>query len=134
MESNKLLLQETGRIAVGQLICCSIMAGIFAIAGKFDISVVSGAAVGALIATLNYFIMALCAGIAADKAVQQDVKGGQALIQLSYLGRLIGLFAVLALCAKSGVFNLLALVLPLAFTRPILTVFELLKKKGGNEV
>lgn len=132
MNTKKLLLQETGLVAAGQLICCSLMAGIFAIAGKFDLSVVSGALVGALIATLNFFIMALCAGIAADKAGHQDVKGGQALIQISYMGRLIGLFAILALCAKSGRFNLLALVLPLAFTRPILTIAEFLKKKGGK--
>lgn len=132
MDSKKLLFKETGFIALGQLVCCALMAGIFAIAGKFDISVISGAAAGGTIATLNFFIMAFCAGIAADKAEQQDVKGGQALIQLSYIGRMVGLFAVLAICAKSGIFNLLALVLPLAFTRPILTFAELFKKKGGN--
>lgn len=132
MDSKKLLVKETGLVAAGQLICCGLMVGIFSLAGKFDISVITGAAVGASIATLNFFIMALCAGIAADKAEQQDVKGGQALIQMSYMGRLIGLFAILALCAKSGMFHLLALVLPLAFTRPILTIAEQISRKGGN--
>ena len=55
------------------------------------------------------------------------------LVQMSYMGRLIGLFLILVICAKSGVFNLIALALPLVFTRPILTVAEFIHKKGGNE-
>ena len=49
---------------------------------------------------------------------------------MSYIGRLIGLFLVLVLCALTKIFNLFALVIPLVFTRPILTVSEFLKKKG----
>ena len=70
---------------------------------------------------------------ASEKAEKQDVKGGQMLVQLSYMGRLIGLFLILVLCAKSGTFNLIALVLPLVFTRPVLTIAEHFNKKGGNE-
>ena len=44
-----------------------------------------------------------------------------------------GLFLILVLCAKSGIFNLIALVIPLVFTRPILTITEKYNKKGGNE-
>lgn len=132
MDSSKLLMKQTGQIALGQLVCCGIMAAVFAVAGKWNTSVLLGAAVGGSLATVNFFVMAFCANAAADKAEAQDIKGGQALIQMSYMGRLIGLFLILALCAKSGIFNLIALVLPLAFTRPILTITELFKKKGGN--
>ena len=66
-----------------------------------------------------------------DKAEKQDVAGGQKMIQLSYAGRMIGVFAVLVLLAKSGFFHPLPLVLPLAFTRPILTVREWIVKRGG---
>ena len=62
----------------------------------------------------------------------QDITGGQKLIQLSYSGRMLVLFLLLFLCAKSGRFHVLALAIPLVFTRPILTVSELFKKKGGN--
>ena len=132
MESKKLIIRQTMLIALGQLVCCGIMTALFSAAGKYQTSVLLGAAVGAALATLNFFIMAMAANFAADKAEAQDVKGGQMLIQMSYMGRLIGLFAILAVCAKSGFFNPLALVLPLAFTRPILTITELFKKKGGN--
>jgi len=54
---------------------------------------------------------------------------------LSYMGRLIGLFLILVICAKSGVFNLLALVIPLLFARPVLMISDHFnKKKGGTNL
>ena len=92
-----------------------------------------GAAAGAVIATANHLVLVLGVMAASAKAEKQDVKGGQALVQMSYMGRLIGLFLILVLCAKSGIFNLIALVTPLVFTRPILTITDHFNKKGGNE-
>ncbi len=132
MASHKIVWQETRTIVLGQLVCCAVMVGIYALLGRFSFSVVLGALAGGTLATLNFFVMALCADIAADKGQQKDVKGGQALIQMSYLGRLVVLFLLLVLCAKSGLFDLIALVLPLIFVRPILTVAEFRKKKGGD--
>ena len=131
MDSKKLLLKQTGIIALGQAVCIALMAGVFAILGRLDSSVILGGLVGAAVSTANFFFMALFADRAADKAQQQDVAGGQKLVQLSYMGRLIVMFAVLALCAKSGYFHVLALVLPLAFNRPILTLVEFFRKKGS---
>lgn len=130
MESRKLVFSQTLVVLAGEIFLSAVMVGIFALAGHFDRSVLLGAVVGALLATANFFLMALGADFAADKAEKQNVKGGQALIQLSYIGRLIGLFLVLVLCALTKIFNLFALVIPLVFTRPILTVSESLKKKG----
>ncbi len=134
MDAKKHLYQQTAVISLGQILCVAAMTGIFALLGKFNISVVLGGLVGAAVAIGNFFIMALFANRAGDKAQQQDVAGGQKLIQLSYFGRLIGMFAVLALCAKSGYFHVLTLVLPLAFNRPILTLAEFLQKKGGRSL
>lgn len=130
MESRKLVFSQTLLVLAGEIFLSAVMVGIFALAGHFDRSVLLGAVVGALLAAANFFLMALSADCAADKAEKQNVKGGQALIQLSYIGRLIGLFLVLVLCALTKIFNLFALVIPLVFTRPILTVSEFLKKKG----
>lgn len=130
MESRKLVFSQTLVVLAGEILLSAIMVGIFALAGHFDRSVLLGAVVGALLAAANFFLMALSADCAADKAEKQNVKGGQTLIQLSYIGRLIGLFLVLVLCALTKIFNLFALVIPLVFTRPILTVSESLKKKG----
>ena len=107
---------------------------VFVLLGKYDTSVLLGGIAGACIATANFFFMSLFANLAADKAEAQDVTGGQKLIQLSYMGRMAGLLLVLVLCAKSGIFHVLALAIPLVFTRPVLTVAEIFKKKGGNQV
>ena len=130
MESRKFVFRQTGLVAAGQVICTAAMIGVFALLNKYDTTVLMGGLVGALIATANFFFMSLFATVAADKAEAQDVAGGQKLIQLSYMGRMLGLFLVLILCAKSGFFDVIALVLPLVFVRPILTIAEFFRKKG----
>lgn len=132
MKSKNVVFRDTSVVAIGQLITTATMIGIFALLGKFDTSLLLGGIAGAAVATVNFFFMALFANLAANKAAAQDVSGGQKLILLSYLGRMLGLFAVLAICARSGLFNVLALVIPLAFTRPILTFAEIFKKKGDE--
>lgn len=133
MSKPKYILLQVLPVLIGQLLLSALMVGIFAVLGYYDASVVYGAAAGMVIATVNHLVLVFGVVAASDKAEKQDVKGGQALVQISYIGRLIVLFLILILCAKSGVFNLLALVLPLAFTRPILAVAEFFKKKGGSE-
>lgn len=133
MVFQKRISKQAVAVAVGQLIGVAAMIGVFAFIGKFQSTVLYGGLAGGTVAFLNYFIMELIVNKAADKAQEQDVAGGQKLIQLSYTGRLIGLFAVLVLLAKSGWFHPLALVLPLAFTRPILTIRELVVKRGGAD-
>lgn len=134
MDSKKIVFHETIIVLIGEVICVPAMIGIFALMGYFDRSVLLGGIAGALIAILNFFLMAVCTSLAADKAEQQDVKGGQALLQSSYLVRLVLLFVLLFACAKSGMMNLIALVLPLVFVRPIITIAEFFRKKGDENL
>jgi hypothetical protein len=60
------------------------------------------------------------------------VKGGQALIRFSYFGRLALMVLVLFAFVKSGLCNVLSTVLPLVFTRPILTLSEFFRKGEGK--
>ncbi len=132
MRSHPVVWQETKAIALGQLLCCAAMVGVYALIGRFDSSVALGALVGGSLATANFFAMALGADTAATRGQNQEAASGQSLMMLSYLGRMLALFLILALCAKSGSFDLIALVLPLVFVRPILTVREFLSKKGDK--
>ena len=134
MKSQNNILRNAGAVTVGLALATAAMIGIFALVGKYDASVLLGGLAGAAVSAANYVLMVLFANRAADKAEAQDVVGGQKLIQLSYMGRMLGMFLILILCAKSGLCNVLALVLPLAFTRPILTIMELFKKKGDAAV
>lgn len=130
MDPRKIVLKKTAIIAIGQALCCGAMIGMFALLGKFDRSVLIGGIAGGLIAIGNFFFMAVSASLAADKAEAQNVKGGQALVQSSYLVRLAVMFVVLFALVKSGLCNGIAAVLPLAFIRPILTIGEFFRKSG----
>ena len=132
MDSRKIIFQETSVIAIGEAICVPLMVLAFFLCGAFDRTVVFGGIAGALIATANFFFMAMSTSLAADKALAEDVKGGQATMQFSYIFRLIFMFGALAVCAKSGMMNLLALVIPVLLVRPIIMFAEFFRKKGGK--
>ena len=132
MSSHQYVFKETGIVLLGVSILSALMVGVFALVGYYDTTVLLGAAVGAALAVLNFFAMALGTSLAADKAEKQDVKGGQALVQMSYIGRMVILFIALIVCAKSGLFHPLAMVTPLVFVRPVLSVAEIFKKKGDK--
>ena len=130
IDSRKFVLKETANVALGQLLCTAVMIGIFALLGKFSQPVWIGGIAGAVLATANFFFMAIAASVASEKAVTQDVKGGQLILRLSYMVRLAVLFIVLFTLVKSGVCNVLTAVLPLVFTRPILFIAEFFRKSG----
>ena len=104
METRKIVLHETGIIAIGECIGVAAMFAIFALLGRFDRSVVLGGLIGAVLTILNFFLMAVNANSAADKAVNQDV--------------------------KSGLCNVFAIVIPLLFVRPTITIAEFFRKSG----
>lgn len=132
MDSQKIVFKETAIIAVGELICTAVMIGVFALIGKFDRSVVLGGIFGCMLAILNFFFMAVGASIAADRAEKQDVKGGKGIVKMSMSLRYVLLFVILFALGKSGICNLFALVIPLVFVRPVLTVGEFFRKKGDE--
>ena len=134
MDPRKIVFQETAFVAVGEVICTAAMIGIFALMGYFNTGVVLGAIVGMVLAIGNFLFMAIGASLAADKAQVQDVKGGQSLLQMSMLLRYAVLFIVLFACGRSGMFNLIALVLPLVFVRPTLTIAEFFRKPGEKKL
>lgn len=128
MESRKVVFKETGIILIGEIICLGLMLAVFALAGYFSTKVLLGGIVGSVLAVLNFFLMALNAVMAADKAAGQNVKDGQKQLKMSYSTRMILIFVILFVFAKSGLCNPLASVLPLAFVRPIITIAEFFRK------
>lgn len=129
-ESRKTVLKETLLILLGETAGVALICAGYALLGKFSIAVLLGSIVGALLATGNFFFMAMVATLAADRAQNQDVEGGQKLLKGSYPIRLLVLAVLLILCARSGFFDVLALALPLLFVRPTITIAEFFRKKG----
>lgn len=133
MDIRKFIIKQTGIIAIGELVCAVAMVGIFALLGSLDHTVIIGAAVGIVLSLVNFFFMALSANAAADKAEQQNVKGGKATVKSSFMLRLLVIFVVLFAFAKSGLGNAFAMVLPLVFVRPIISVSEFFRKPGKEQ-
>lgn len=133
MDPRKYVLKETAIVAAGQVVCVGAMLGVFALLGKWDQAVLLGGVLGGVVAVLNFLFMAIGANLAADKAEAQNVKGGKATIQLSFLLRYAVIFIVFFAGARSGYCNVLTLVLPLVFTRPILSVGEFFGKSGDRK-
>ena len=132
MESRKYVIRETLRVALGVAVCVAAMIGVFALLGQFSREVVLGGIVGGLVAVGNFFFMAVGVTLAADKAENPAVKAGKALGSSSYTIRLIVMAVVLFAAAKSGYCNVFALVIPLVFVRPVLTVGEFFRKSGDK--
>lgn len=130
LESRKIVFRETAIVAVGEAICCAIMVGIFALLGFFAMDVLWGALAGFVLTVGNFFVMAVGTSLAADKAEDQNVTAGKNLLRSSMMLRYVVLAVLLFALAKSGVCNVLALVLPLAFVRPVLMFGEFFRKKG----
>ena len=133
MNSRQFVLRETGMLAVGEAICTALMVGVFALAGYYNTSVLIGGMVGAVMAVGNFFFMAVAADAAADKAVNGDVKGGKELVKASFRMRLLVMAVLLFLFAKSGICNLIAMIVPLVLTRIIITVIEFFRKSGETK-
>lgn len=128
MDSRKYVIKQSALILLGQAICIAVMFGVYALLGYFSTKVLVGGILGGVLATLNFFFMAVGVSIAADKAQNQDVNGGKATVSLSQTLRLIVLAVVLFACIKSGIADLIAILLPLVFTRPILSITEFFRK------
>ena len=124
MDSRKLVLRQTLYIFLGELVLTALMLGVFALIGRFDGKVILGDVAGTVLATLNFFFMAVGAMSAADKAEEQDVKGGKSLIRVSYIIRLVVLAGLLFAFYKSGLADPFALVIPLLFVRVILMLMS----------
>ncbi len=128
MDSRKIVFQETAVVLIGMVLCLGLMFCIYALIGLFSLKVLLGGVLGALLAVGNFFFMAVGAGIAADKAENQDVQGAKATLNKSMLLRYIGMFAVLAAIGISGICDLIATALPLVFVRPIISVGAFFRK------
>lgn len=124
-------LRELLIYSVLQLVCAGLMIGVFALLKQLNGEVLLGAAVGVALAVVNYFLMAVGVYAAAGKAEQGDPKAGQRIISLSMLGRYGLMILVLVAFAKSGVCNVIAMVIPLALSRILIFVGEFFRRKDG---
>ena len=129
MDSRKIVFRETGIVAVGEVILSALMVAVFAAFGYFQMNVLWGALAGCLMMIANYFFMAVTVSLAADRAKKGELKQAKGMVQLSSTVRLVAVGVIAVVCIKLGA-NVLAVLLPLVFARPILMMAEFFRKKG----
>ena len=95
MNTRKFILQETLILLIGEVLCSAAMVGVFALADYFSLKVIWGALFGIVLAVGNFLFMAIFSESAADKAADQDVKGGKDAIKASYGLRMVVLGVLL---------------------------------------
>ena len=132
LESRKVVLKQSALFFVGELLGAAVMFGVYALLQRLNFSVVLGGTLGVIIAALNFFFMALYATIAADKAINQDVAGGQRVMRISQLVRYVLMFGALVVIGVSKKCDLIATVIPLLLFRPIVSVIAFFGKSGES--
>lgn len=129
IQSRKIVWKETGSVLLGEAVCVALMLAVYGLLGFFSVKVLYSAIIGLFLACLNFFVMAMMVTLAADRAQMQDVAGGQKLLKASYPVRILVLALILFACGRSGLFDILAMALPLLFVRPAMLVTEFFRKK-----
>ena len=128
MDVRKFVIKKLIMLGISEAVLVAIVSVVFAVLDKFDMTVVIGGLAGAILAVANFFFLSMAADSAADSAVAQDVKTGKNKMRSSYMMRMIVIFAILLILAKTGIANPIALVVPFFAVRPLIMVDEFFRK------
>ena len=131
MDSRKLVLKQTALMLVGELICCALMVGVYAALDHFKVLVIWSSLAGTAIVTLNHFFMSITVCLSAEQAERGELEQAKKAVQLSSILRLLCMGVALFVCIRLGA-DVIALVLPLAFSRPIIMLYSFFGRKGDE--
>lgn len=135
-KSLAVVLYETRKIAIGELIASILIVLVYALLDKFHYTVLTGVLLGALTATANIFFMGLSVVRSLDKSTELEAKK---ITMLSYILRMAGIALALVLAFKSQYFDGIAAAIPILVPRLIIFVASFFEnkedqtKKDGSE-
>ena len=126
--------KETGYIAVWVILLSVIMEAVFLVIRQWDLSVLFGNLGGAAVAVGNFFLMALIATRAVNRAVEKGKpEEAAARVKATATVRLLGCLAICVLLIAVFKTNLFATVIPLLFPRIGIAFRPLIDRKRGVE-
>ncbi len=123
-------------VTIGEIIAAAILLGVYLLIGKMSVFAGIGVLLGVLLAVGNYVFMAAGVLSAAKKAEAGDTQGAKRVMTVSRLARTLVLFGILLAVVLSKRFTLpemIAVLVPLVLFRPILSLGEFFRKKGGEQ-
>ena len=130
MNAHKLVMRETLLVAAGEFIVALLTVLVYVLIEKFSLGVCLGALAGAILAVLNYYLMALTLGRISDSAVSTgEVRSAQAKARVSYTIRLVVMFVILAVLASTKLIEPIPAIVPLALMQPIIIVTQRISQR-----
>lgn len=114
MKIQKAIKDETLHIALGVVVLSLLMEAVFALIGKWDMTVLWGNLLGGIYAVLNFFILGLTVQKVANDG---DEKRGKSWMQFSYSTRMFGTVVIVFLGITMPYFNWLVVLLCQFFPR-----------------
>ena len=153
MEKQKFPVRELIFLIAGEVIVSLLIVGIYLLLDLFiesivfSYKVILGVSLGSLITVLNFTVLSIMTGNVIDKIMAERGDGEktdeeaaefaethkgkiQATMQLSFIIRTLVMLGTLVLAFITGVFDVIATLIPLLMLKPMLTISELTKKKG----
>lgn len=127
MKIQKTVWQETGRIALGLLICDAIEIGVFALLSQLDLSVLLGVLIGTFFSLLNFFLLCVSVQKAMDKT-----EGQSKYLQRIYLLRMIMIIAVLTAAYVIESVHLIATCVPFVADKAVIYIVKLMENKKAT--
>ena len=124
--------KETGYIAVWVVLLSLIMEAVFLLIGKWDYSVFFGNLGGGAVAIGNFFLMALIATRAMNRALEKGKPEEAAMkVKSTAMARLVGEALLCVLLIKVCGTNLYATLIPLLFPRIGIAFRPMIDRKRG---
>ena len=138
MKPDSAVRRETARVAAGVFALVAVMLIVYAVIGKFSVSVLLGGVYTGLLTVINFFIMGLTVQGVTNRAAEKE-RTEQELadltiemknrMKLSYNVRMIALFALLVLGIAVFKFDPLATILPVVFPTIVIRVLQIMEAR-----
>lgn len=149
MQDKQRYIKDILYLALGEVVAAAAVVAIYVLLGAFSYKAVTGALLGAAVATLNYLILTLSVNRAVDrfmalrgesemddeeaeKFASEHVGEIQNAQKLSYIVRTVTVLGTLVLAFLSKQFDVIATVVPLLLFQPILIVTQKIASKEGK--
>ena len=127
MKIQKTVWQETGRIALGLLICGVLEIAVYLLLSRFDASVLLGVLLGSFFSLLNFFLLCVSVQKAMDKT-----EGQAKYLQRIYLLRMMMIIAVLTAAYLIEPVDLIATCVPFVADKAVIYIVKLMENKKAT--
>ena len=125
MKLSSVVAENVKKIAVLNLILTAIENVVFRMLSAWNAGVLWGSLLGYILSVVNF----LWLGVSVQNAVEREQKQAQIYMQSTYMARTVMVAAVFAISIISPVFNWIAVLPPVFFTRISIIIINFISKE-----